>query len=101
MPIAAGPVANAAMAAVIALLDLAAESRRATHFDCRHHASLRGRHGCAILVSPGTAVTAEDVRHLELRTIHERWRSELPGCGLFGSDANRRWQQIERTGGGT
>lgn len=71
VPIAAGAVANQPVAAVIALLDLSAESRGATHFDGRHHASLRAGYRCAVLVSPGAAVAAEDVRHLELRTIHE------------------------------
>ena len=68
--IATGSVTNALMAALIALFDLSAESRRAAHLDGGHDASLRRRHRRAMLFSIGFAVAAEDVRHFQLRAIH-------------------------------
>jgi hypothetical protein len=79
----AGAVANAPVAALIALLDLSAESRRAAHLDGGHDAPLRRGHGRATLLSIGFAVAAEDIRHLELRAFH---RPDAQKCwGVTGA----------------
>jgi hypothetical protein len=70
MPIAARTVANALLAALIALFDLSSESCRPAQFDGSHDAPLRCGHGRAMLVSISFAVTAEDIRHFPLRPIH-------------------------------
>jgi hypothetical protein len=70
MPVAAWAVANALLAALVALLDLSAESRRPAQFDGSHDASLSRGHGRAMLVSIGFAVAAEDICHFPLRPIH-------------------------------
>ena len=58
------------VAALIALLEVAAESRRAAHLDRGHDAPLRRGHRRAMLLSIGFAVAAEDIRHFQLRAIH-------------------------------
>jgi hypothetical protein len=70
MPVAAGPVANALLTTLIALLDLSSESCRTAQFDRSHDASLSGRHGRTMLVPIDFAVAAENVRHFQLRAIH-------------------------------
>jgi hypothetical protein len=58
------------MTALIALFNLPSESRRTTHLDGGHDASLRCGHRPAMLLSVGFAVATEDVRHFQLRAIH-------------------------------
>ena len=53
MTIPAGPVTDALVAALIALLNLSTESCRSAHLDGRHDAPLRCRHRRAILLSIG------------------------------------------------
>jgi hypothetical protein len=68
--ISAGAVANALVAALIALLNLPSESGGPAHLDGGHDAPLRRGHRRAMLLSIGFAVTAEDIRHFQLRAIH-------------------------------
>jgi hypothetical protein len=68
--IATGSVANAPVAALIALLDLSAESSRAAHLDGGHDATLRRGHLRDMFLSVGSAVTAEHIRHFQLRALH-------------------------------
>jgi hypothetical protein len=72
MPIPARPIANALLAALIALFNLSSECCRAAQFDRSHDATLPRRHGRAMLVSIDFAVAAEDIRHFPLRPIHGR-----------------------------
>jgi len=66
----AGAVANALVAALIALLNLPSESRRPAHLDGSHDAPLRRGHRRAMLLSVGFAVTTEDIRHFQFRALH-------------------------------
>ena len=68
--ISAGPVANALVAALIALLDLPSQNCRPAHLNGGHDAPLRRGHRRAMFVSVDFAVTAEDIRHFQLRAIH-------------------------------
>src|ERR1700688_1867625 len=70
MPIAASVVAMPLMATLIALLEMAAEGRRAAPLDGSHDAPLRRGHRRAMLVSIGFAVAAKDVSHFQLGAIH-------------------------------
>jgi hypothetical protein len=59
------------MATLIALLKVAAKRRRAAHLNCGHDAPLGRGHRRAMLPTIGCAVAAEDIRHFQLRAIHE------------------------------
>jgi hypothetical protein len=65
------------MTAFVAALHMAAESGCSAHFDGGHDAPLPGRHRRAMLFAVGFAITAEHVRHFQLRTIHEPRRSKM------------------------
>jgi hypothetical protein len=71
VPVPAAIEAITLMATLITLLEVAAQRRRATHLDCSHDAPLRRGHRRAILLMIGCAVAAEDIRHFQLRAIHE------------------------------
>ena len=64
----AGVVPDAPMAAVVALLDVAAERGGAALLDGRHHAALRRRESGPDLGPEHIAVAAEDLRHGERGT---------------------------------
>jgi hypothetical protein len=68
----AGVIGDALVATRLALFDMAAEPGGTTPLDRGHHAPLgrrqRGTGGGTI----GLAVAAEDIRHLQRRTGHER-----------------------------
>ena len=68
MPIAAGVVGDAHMRAILAALDMAAESRGAAALDGRHDLQLREAHPSGVGSAPGRAVAAEDIRHLDRRS---------------------------------
>src|SRR2546425_1555713 len=68
--IAAGVIRVAKMTALIAPLDMTAESGRAAPFDRCHDASLCGREPCAEFLTIRFAVAAKDVRHFQLRALH-------------------------------
>ena len=67
MPIAAGVVGDAGVGAVGALLDVAAQLRRAAELDRAHDAPLGEAEMPRVGGAPGGPEAAEDVRHLELR----------------------------------
>ena len=52
--------------AVLALLDVTAERRRAAGLDRRHDAELAMAHMTSVSGTPRLAVAAEDIRHLQL-----------------------------------
>jgi hypothetical protein len=68
--ISAGPVANALVAALVALLDLPSQNCRPAHLDGGHDAPLRRGHRRAMLFSISVSVAAEHVRHFQLWTFH-------------------------------
>jgi hypothetical protein len=68
----AGSVANALVAARVALFDLTAQGRGPAHFDGDHDAPLRCGHRPAMLFPIGFGVAAEYIRHFPLRAIHGR-----------------------------
>ena len=78
MAIAAGAIAEAAVAAVVALLDLAAEGGGAAAFDRRHGAALGGGQGGGETAAESVPVTVEDVSHLKIGAGH---RVDSAGCG--------------------
>ncbi len=76
--VAAGAIAEAAVAAVVALLDLAAEGGGAAVLDRRHGAALGGGQGGGETLAESVPVAVEDVSHLEGGAVH--W-AQLAGCG--------------------
>jgi hypothetical protein len=68
--IAARVVADALVAAGIALLDMATEGCRATLLDGGHDATLRRRQRAAVLLTMGVTVAAEHVRHFRRPARH-------------------------------
>ena len=79
MPVAAGVVGDAGVGTVGAVLDVAAQLRRAAELDRAHDAPLGEAEMPRVGVAPGGPEAAEDVRHLEPRPGHRagsgRWRS--------------------------
>ena len=94
----AGVVGDALVSARVTLLDMSTASGRAARFDGGHHALLRQRECRTAQGTIGVAVAAEDVRHLQRRTVHERasagWRRDGSRRGPLGP-----WEQVERAGG--
>ena len=78
MAIAAGAIAEAAVAAVVALFDLAAEGSGAAAFDRRHDAALGGGQGGGATAAESVPVAAEDVSHLKIGAGH---RVDSADCG--------------------
>src|SRR5271165_5265000 len=70
--VAAGVVGNPHMRAVLAALDVAAESLGATALDGRHDLQLREAYLSGVGVAPGRSVVAEDIRQLDRWTRHGR-----------------------------
>ena len=60
----------ALMAAVVTLLEMAAENSGPADLDRGHDTALRHRKRSAMLLTIGCAVAAEHVRHFESRPIH-------------------------------
>ena len=88
MPIAAGIVGDADLAAVLALLDMPAERRGAARLDGGHDAALGLREPAALHRAESVAVAAEDVRHLQ-------YGAHVPGS-VWRDYLNR--ELIERAG---
>ena len=94
MSVATRVVGDAAFAAVLALLDMAAEGGCPTCLDRRHDTTLSVRQMVSLLGAIGGAVVAEDIRHLE-RGPHDgrsvRWRRHHEAqavqwmCGVFAA----------------
>jgi hypothetical protein len=70
VPIAATVVGNTLMAAVITLLNMAAESGGAATFDRAHHAALSTAEGLSVLLAVGSTGLVENIRHLEPGGVH-------------------------------
>ena len=77
--VAAGAVAEAALPAVVALLDLAAEGGGAALLDGGHDAALRARQRVAEALAEGVPVEPEDVRDFALRAGHRAVRGPSSG----------------------
>jgi hypothetical protein len=87
MPVAAAVVSIALVAAMIALLDMAAEGGGPALLNCTHDAPLGGRQRRAMIVSVGFSVTAKNIRHFDFRAIHCRIAQKYLGGAGFGSGA--------------
>ena len=70
VPVAAGVVGDALVAAVITLLDMAAERGRPAEFDRAHGVALHGGQRTPVLLPVCLAVAAEHVRHLQGTARH-------------------------------
>ena len=68
--IAAGVVGDAYMRAILAALDMAAESCGAAALDGRHDLQLREAHLPGVGGAPGRTIPAEDIRQLDRWTRH-------------------------------
>ena len=87
-------VPDAAMAAAVALLDVAAEGGGAALLDGRHHPALRRGEGGPGLGAGGVAVAAEDLRHGGRGARHDRRSGDVRGAFRY-----RPWQEVQRTRG--
>jgi hypothetical protein len=58
------------MAAVVTLLQVAAENSSPADLDCSHDTALRHRHRSAVLLTIICAVAAENIRYFQPRAIH-------------------------------
>ena len=72
MPIAAGIVGDADLAAILTGLDMAAEGCGAAGLDRRHHLELAETEMAGMGRTPGGAMTMEDVGDLQRRAAHRR-----------------------------
>ena len=87
------------MAAVVTLLEMAAENSSPADLDRGHGAALRHRERSAMLLTIGFAVAAKHVRYLKLGAIHVPELEVLCWSGL-GLRGNWLREQIEWAGGG-
>jgi hypothetical protein len=87
------------MAAVVTLLEMAAENSGSAGLDRGQDAALRRAERSAVLLTIGFAVAAKHIRHLKLGAIHVPELEVLWWSGL-GLRGNRLREQIERAGGG-
>jgi hypothetical protein len=70
VPVAATVVGNALMSAVVALLNMAAESGGAATLDRAHDAALPTTEGISVLLAVGSTGLVENIRHLEPGGVH-------------------------------
>lgn len=102
MPVAAGVVGDASRAAIIALLDMAAERRRPARRDRAHDASFAAADLPCVIAKIGIAMAAEDVGELDRRPLHARslGRRHLQGKAVQGAlrpaDQMRRDLRVAR-----
>ena len=87
------------MAAMVTLLQMAAENSSPADLDRGHDTALRRRKRSAVLLTIGFAVAAKHIRHLKLWAIHVPELEVLWWSGL-GLSGNRLREQIEWAGGG-
>ena len=85
------------MAAVVTLLQMAAENSGPTDLDRGHDAALRPGKRSAVLLTIGFAVVAKHIRYLKLGAIHVPELEVLWWSGLGLSDNGLR-EQIKGTG---
>jgi hypothetical protein len=90
VPVAAGIIGDADLAAALTLLDMAPQSGRAASFDGGHHPPL----GAAEMTGMGLAISgtmvAEDIRHLECRA-HAGGLSRMTSVADAAGRAGWRW----------
>ena len=89
VPVAAGIVGDAELAAVVALFDMTAQRCRAAGFDGTHNTALAAAQMAGMSLSVSGAVAAEDIRHLQ----------SAAHASLSGERCHREMQAIERAGG--
>ncbi len=94
MAVATGVVPDVAVAATVALLDMAAEGGGAALLDGRHHPALRRGEDGPGLGPEGVAVAAEDLRLGERAAWHARRSVDVRAALRFGP-----WQEVQRTRG--
>jgi hypothetical protein len=93
VPIATTVVGNALMAAVVALLNMAAESGGTATLDRAHDAALPTAEGLGVLLAVGRTGLAKDVRHLEPGGMHhapQQWAGgagSIPGSSIRGKQS--------------
>jgi len=68
MAVAAGVVADAREAALVAAVDMTAERRRPAFLDGRHDSHLATTEVTGVVMTIRRSEAAEDIRHLERRT---------------------------------
>jgi hypothetical protein len=88
------------MAAVVTLLEMAAENSSPADLDRGHGAALRHGERSAVFMTIGFAVAAKHIRHLKLWAIHVPELEKLWSSGL-GLSGNRPREQIEGADSGT
>src|SRR6266851_9050218 len=79
MPVAAGIIGDADLAAAVALLDVAAQGCRAAGFDGAHDAALAAAQMAGMGIAVRGTVVAEDIRHLQ-RAAHGLSPAASPQC---------------------
>jgi len=101
MPIAAAVIRDALMLAAVACLDVPAERSGAARGDRPHDAPLRIRQRRLVLSTIRCTVAAEDIRHFEPGSLHEKRGLEV--LRWFRRLRRRQWlgQQVQRAAGGT
>jgi hypothetical protein len=72
MAVTAGVVRDPAVAAILAVLDMATEGSRAAALDGRHHLELAKAHMPGSGLAPGGAMVKEDVGDLQPGAAHRR-----------------------------
>ena len=95
-----GVISVALVAAVVALLEMAAENSGPAGLDRGQDAALRRGERSAVLLTIGFAVAAKHIRHLKLGAIHV---PELEVLWWSGRGLSGNWlrEQIEWAGSGT
>jgi hypothetical protein len=83
----AGIVADPAMSAMVALVDVTAESGGSAHFDCMHDLLLLGAYAFAITLTIGGAMQTKDIGYLKRRPVH----SGALDCRFFKTGPARRF----------
>ena len=77
MPVAAAVVGNALELTLIALFDMAAQSRSAAAFDGAHDAQLGRRQGSGVLLAIGITVAPKYISYFQPGAVHRARCSEV------------------------
>ena len=88
------------MAAVVTLLEMAAENSSPADLNRGHGAALRRGERSAVFLTIGLAIAAKNIRHFKLGAIHLPALKVLWWNGL-GLSGNWLREQIEGAGSGT
>jgi len=92
MAVAAGVVGDAAVRAVLASFNMSTECRGAAGFDRLHDATFNTSHMGAMSSPVGSAMAAENVRHLQGRTHGRALRRAAPPPRPGGRAGSGSWQ---------